>query len=115
MPALSPTMESGTIATWYVAEGDKISEGQVLADVETDKATVGFETTEDGVVAKRLVAAGTENVAINTPVLVVVEDAAHVDAFKEYSPSPAAAAPPPPAEGPGAAAPSAPAAATSGA
>lgn len=92
MPALSPTMEKGNLATWYVKPGDKIAEGQVLADVETDKATVGFETTEDGVVAKLLVPAGTQDVAINTPVLVVVEDAAHVDAFKEFKVDGAAAA-----------------------
>ncbi len=65
LPALSPTMEAGTIGKWHVKEGSKFSAGEVIADIETDKATMGFEAQDPGVVAKILVAAGSE--ATETP------------------------------------------------
>ena len=92
MPALSPTMEAGTIAAWKVAEGESFKDGDVLAEVETDKATVDFVATDEGVVAKLLVAAGAGEVKVGEPVIVVVEEAADVAAFASFAPEPAAAA-----------------------
>ncbi len=74
MPALSPTMEEGTLAKWLVKEGDTVESGQVLAEIETDKATMEFEAIDDGVVGKLLVSEGSENVAVNTPIAVIFED-----------------------------------------
>ena len=74
MPALSPTMEEGTLAKWLVKEGDKVKSGQILAEIETDKATMEFEATDEGVVGKLLVAAGTAGVKVNTPIAVMIED-----------------------------------------
>jgi len=105
MPALSPTMETGNLAEWNVEEGQAISAGDVLAQIETDKATVDFEATDDGVVAKILVSAGTNDVPVGTPMIVLVDDAADVAAFKDYTPSGAAPAAAAPAPAPAAAAP----------
>ncbi len=105
MPALSPTMSQGNLAKWHVKVGDKVSAGTVLADVETDKATMAFENQDDGVVAKLLVPDGAQNVVVGAPVLVLVEDAASVAAFANFAPGKAAA----PAAAPSAAAPAAPA------
>jgi pyruvate dehydrogenase E2 component (dihydrolipoamide acetyltransferase) len=85
MPSLSPTMEKGSIASWNVKEGQSFSAGDVLCEVETDKATVSFEAQDDGVVAKILSEAGPNEVQCGEPILIVVEDAADVDAFKEYT------------------------------
>jgi pyruvate dehydrogenase E2 component (dihydrolipoamide acetyltransferase) len=74
MPALSPTMEEGTLAKWLVKEGDTVSSGDLLAEIETDKATMEFEAVEEGVVGKLLVAEGTEGVKVNTPIAVMLED-----------------------------------------
>jgi pyruvate dehydrogenase E1 component beta subunit len=74
MPALSPTMEEGTLAKWLVKEGDKVKSGQILAEIETDKATMEFEATDEGTVGKLLVAEGTSGVKVNTPIAVMVED-----------------------------------------
>src|SRR5947209_13028334 len=71
MPALSPTMEQGKLAKWLKAEGDKVKPGDVLAEIETDKATMEVEAIDEGVLAKILVADGTENVAVNTPIAVI--------------------------------------------
>ena len=92
LPALSPTMEAGTIASWKVDEGSSFSAGTVLCEVETDKAIVDFVATDEGIVAKILVAAGGGEVKVGEPVLVVVEEAADVAAFASFSPEPAAAA-----------------------
>jgi pyruvate dehydrogenase E2 component (dihydrolipoamide acetyltransferase) len=81
MPALSPTMDAGAIAAWHVKEGQAVSAGDVIADVETDKATLGFEVQDDGVIARILVAAGTRDIKVGTPVAIIVEDAALVPAF----------------------------------
>ena len=79
MPALSPTMTEGTIARWLKKEGDTVSSGEVLAEIETDKATMEFEAVDEGVLGKIIVPEGTQNVAVNTPIAVIVaegEDAA---------------------------------------
>ena len=74
MPALSPTMEEGTLANWLVKEGDTVTSGAILAEIETDKATMDFEATSDGVVGKILVPAGTEGVKVNSPIAILLED-----------------------------------------
>ncbi len=74
MPALSPTMEEGTLAKWLVKEGDEVSSGDLIAEIETDKATMEVEAVDEGVVAKLLVAEGTEGVAVNAVIAVLVED-----------------------------------------
>ena len=68
MPALSPTMEEGTLAKWLVKEGDTVSSGDLLAEIETDKATMEFEAVDEGTIGKILVAEGTEGVKVNTPI-----------------------------------------------
>ena len=74
MPALSPTMEEGTLAKWLVKEGDVVKSGQILAEIETDKATMEFEAVDEGVIGKLLIAEGTAGVKVNTPIAVLVED-----------------------------------------
>jgi pyruvate dehydrogenase E2 component (dihydrolipoamide acetyltransferase) len=105
MPALSPTMEEGTLAKWLVKEGDTVSSGDVMAEIETDKATMEFEAVDDGVIGKILSAEGTEGVKVNTPIALLLEEGE--DAAAASAPAPAAA----PAEAPkaAAAAPAAPA------
>ena len=68
MPALSPTMEEGTLAKWLVKEGDEVNSGDLLAEIETDKATMEFEAVDEGVIGKIFVAEGTEGVKVNTPI-----------------------------------------------
>lgn len=74
MPALSPTMTEGKIAKWNVKEGDKVTSGTVLAEIETDKATMEVEAIDEGILGKILVPGGTENVAVNTPIAVILEE-----------------------------------------
>jgi pyruvate dehydrogenase E2 component (dihydrolipoamide acetyltransferase) len=74
MPALSPTMEEGTLAKWLVKEGDTVSSGDLLAEIETDKATMEFEAVDEGVIGKILVPAGTEGVKVNTPIAIILAD-----------------------------------------
>ncbi len=74
MPALSPTMEEGTLAKWLVKEGDTVSAGDLLAEIETDKATMEFEAVDEGIVGKLLVAEGTEGVKVNSPIAVMLEE-----------------------------------------
>jgi pyruvate dehydrogenase E2 component (dihydrolipoamide acetyltransferase) len=114
MPALSPTMTQGNIAGWKKKVGDTITAGESLGEIETDKATVDFESIDDGIVAKILVPEGTQDVVVGTPVIIMVESAEDVAAFKDYvaTPTPktpaataAAAPPPPPTSTPVAAAP----------
>ena len=106
MPALSPTMEEGTLAKWLVKEGDTVSSGDLLAEIETDKATMEFEAVDEGVIGKILIAEGTEGVKVNTPIAVILEDG---ESAADISAAPApAAAPAAKAEAP-AAAPAAPA------
>ena len=98
MPALSPTMESGTISKWNVAEGDSFSAGDSLAVIETDKASMDFEAQDDGVVAKLLVVEGGGEVKCGSPIMVTVEDAGDVGAFANFvwRPSGGEALPSPP-------------------
>jgi len=98
MPALSPTMEQGKLAKWLKSEGDAVKAGDVIAEIETDKATMEVEAVDEGVLARILVPGGTENVAVNTPIAVIAEEGEEV--------SDAAAPAPAPAQGDGAAAPS---------
>ncbi|XP_027590311.1 dihydrolipoyllysine-residue acetyltransferase component of pyruvate dehydrogenase complex, mitochondrial [Pipra filicauda] len=106
LPALSPTMQMGTIARWEKKEGDKINEGDLIAEVETDKATVGFESLEECYLAKILVPEGTRDVPIGAIICITVEKPEYVDAFKNYTldaaaaAPPAASVPPPPAAAP---------------
>ena len=79
MPALSPTMEEGTLAKWLVKEGDEVSSGDLIAEIETDKATMEFEAVDEGVVGKILVAEGTEGVKVNTPIAILLEDGESAD------------------------------------
>lgn len=74
MPALSPTMEEGTLAKWLVKEGEVIESGMILAEIETDKATMEFEAVDEGVMGKILIAEGSEGVAVNTPIAVLLEE-----------------------------------------
>ncbi|KAI8121903.1 mitochondrial, Dihydrolipoyllysine-residue acetyltransferase [Lucilia cuprina] len=107
LPALSPTMDQGTIVSWEKKEGDKLNEGDLLAEIETDKATMGFETPEEGYLAKIVIPAGTKDVPIGKLVCIIVQEEADVAAFKDFkdtagpakpaaAPAPAAAAAPPP-------------------
>ena len=74
MPALSPTMEEGTLAKWLVKAGDKVKSGQIIAEIETDKATMEFEAVDEGTISQLLVPAGTAGVKVNTPIAVIVEE-----------------------------------------
>jgi len=118
MPALSPTMEEGTLAKWLVKEGDTVKSGDLLAEIETDKATMEFEAVDEGTVAQILVAEGTDNVKVGTVIAVIAgedEDASSAKAApapasaatasKAETPVPAAAPAPAPAPAPAAAAP----------
>ncbi len=92
MPALSPTMEEGTLAKWLVKVGDKVKSGQILAEIETDKATMEFEAVDEGVVGALLVAEGTAGVKVNTPIAVMVEEGEDASSVASQ-PSSAAPAP----------------------
>ena len=91
MPALSPTMEEGTLAKWLVKEGDTVSSGDLLAEIETDKATMEFEAVDEGVIGKILVAEGTEGVKVNSPIAVLLEEG---EDASDIASAPAKAAPP---------------------
>ncbi|PWK62208.1 pyruvate dehydrogenase complex E1 component subunit beta [Roseicyclus mahoneyensis] len=87
MPALSPTMEEGTLAKWLVKEGDSVKAGDILAEIETDKATMEFEAVEEGVIGKILVAEGTEGVKVNTPIAIIGEAGETMAAPKATAPA----------------------------
>ena len=95
MPALSPTMEEGTLAKWLKKEGDTVSAGDIIAEIETDKATMEFEAVDEGILGKILVAEGTQGVKVNTPIAVMVEEGESADAVTDAAPAPAAEAPAP--------------------
>jgi pyruvate dehydrogenase E1 component beta subunit len=108
MPALSPTMESGTLAKWLKKEGDRIKSGDVIAEIETDKATMEVEAVDEGVLAKILIGDGTENVAVNTRIAIIAGEGEDASAAAS-GPAPAASAPAPaPAAAPAATVPAAP-------
>ncbi|MEX3015849.1 pyruvate dehydrogenase complex E1 component subunit beta [Gymnodinialimonas hymeniacidonis] len=91
MPALSPTMEEGTLAKWLVKEGDTVNSGDILAEIETDKATMEFEAVDEGVIGKILIEEGTEGVKVNTPIAIIGEDGEDMSAASaESAPAPAA-------------------------
>ena len=79
MPALSPTMEEGTLAKWLVKEGDEVSSGDILAEIETDKATMEFEAVDEGTIGKILISEGSEGVKVNTPIAVLLEEGESAD------------------------------------
>ena len=89
MPALSPTMEEGTLAKWLVKEGDTVESGDVLCEIETDKATMEFEAVDEGVIGKIIVADGTEGVKVNAPIAVLLEEGESVGDITD-APAPAA-------------------------
>ncbi len=96
MPALSPTMEDGKLAKWMVKEGDTVSSGDVLAEIETDKATMEVEAVDEGVIGKILIGEGTEHVAVNKPIAVLLEegeDNSALEGFEGGGVQPAAATP----------------------
>ena len=97
MPALSPTMEEGTLAKWNVKEGDAVNSGDVIAEIETDKATMEFEAVDEGVIGKIVVAEGAEGVKVNDLIAVLLEDGESVDDISD-APAPATAPPPAPAK-----------------
>ena len=102
MPALSPTMEEGTLSKWIKKEGDIVKAGDVIAEIETDKATMEVEAVDEGTLGKLLVAAGTENVKVNTPIAVLLQDgesAADIGSAKPAEPAKADADTPAAAEG----------------
>lgn len=100
MPALSPTMTQGSIGKWGKQAGDEIAAGDVVCEVETDKATVDFDAQDDSFMAKHLVEEGTQDIPVGTPIFVTVEDADSVAAFKDFTVDAAPTAPPSPAEEP---------------
>jgi len=87
MPALSPTMEEGKLAKWLKKEGDQVKAGDIIAEIETDKATMEVEAVDEGILAKILVADGTENVAVNTPIAVIAADGEDVSAAAAVDPA----------------------------
>ena len=103
MPAISPTMEEGTLAKWLVKEGDTVKAGDIIAEIETDKATMEFEAVDEGVIGKILIAEGTEGVKVNTAIAIIGElgetmtasaaKAAEVPQAAEKAPAAVAAAP----------------------
>ncbi|WP_085308697.1 pyruvate dehydrogenase complex E1 component subunit beta [Planktotalea arctica] len=93
MPALSPTMEEGTLAKWLVKEGDTVASGDILAEIETDKATMEFEAVDDGVIGKILVPEGSAGVAVNTAIALLLEDGDSADAVAAPTSAPTSATP----------------------
>ena len=98
MPALSPTMEEGNLSKWLVKEGDKVTSGDVIAEIETDKATMEVEAVDEGVVAKLVVPAGTEGVKVNALIAILAEDGEDVAEAAKSAAGSGAAAPAPKAE-----------------
>ncbi len=92
MPALSPTMEEGTLAKWLVKEGDVVKSGQILAEIETDKATMEFEAVDEGIIGKILIAEGSAGVKVNTPIAVLIEEGEAVPAAGAAKAAPVAVA-----------------------
>ncbi|MEH6728532.1 MAG: biotin/lipoyl-containing protein, partial [Hyphomicrobiales bacterium] len=87
MPALSPTMEEGTLSKWLKKEGDSVSSGDVIAEIETDKATMEVESIDEGVIGKIFVEEGTENVKVNSRIAVILEDGESADSISDAASS----------------------------
>jgi pyruvate dehydrogenase E2 component (dihydrolipoamide acetyltransferase) len=100
MPALSPTMEEGTLAKWLVKEGDKIESGDILAEIETDKATMEFEAVDEGTIAKILVAEGTDGVKVGAPIAILAGEGEDTSKAAAAAPKADTAAAPPPKAAP---------------
>ena len=83
MPALSPTMEEGTLAKWLVKEGDRIQSGDLIAEIETDKATMEFEAVDEGIIGKILISEGSEGVKVNSPIAVILDEGEELEANEE--------------------------------
>src|SRR5579864_9025383 len=98
MPALSPTMTEGTLSRWLKKEGENVRAGDVIAEIETDKATMEVEAVDEGVLGKILVADGTENVKVNEPIAILVDQGEDVPASAAPAPPPKPAAAPPQAQ-----------------
>ena len=90
MPALSPTMEEGTLAKWLVKEGDEVKSGDILAEIETDKATMEFEAVDEGKIAKILVPEGSEGVKVGAPIAIMAAEGEDASAAPKSVPPPAA-------------------------
>ncbi|CAN0097235.1 unnamed protein product, partial [Chrysoparadoxa australica] len=86
MPALSPTMEEGTLSSWLVKEGDTVNSGDVIAEIETDKATMEVEAVDEGTIGKILVDEGSEGVKVNAVIALLLEEGADASALDEYEP-----------------------------
>src|SRR5215831_17861956 len=95
MPALSPTMEKGNLAKWLKKEGDKVKSGDVIAEIETDKATMEVEAIDEGTIAKILVPEGTQDVAVNDVIAVLAGEGEDVKAASAGAAKPSASATPP--------------------
>src|ERR1700761_6460364 len=87
MPALSPTMEKGNLAKWLKKEGDNVKSGDVIAEIETDKATMEVEAVDEGTLGKILVPEGTNDVAVNTPIAMILAEGEDSSAIKDAPPS----------------------------
>src|SRR6185312_5338103 len=87
MPALSPTMEEGTLSKWLKKEGDTVTSGDVIAEIETDKATMEVESIDEGVIGKLLVAEGTEGVKVNATIAILLQDGESADAMDAAKPT----------------------------
>jgi pyruvate dehydrogenase E2 component (dihydrolipoamide acetyltransferase) len=96
MPALSPTMEEGTLSKWLVKEGDEVKSGDILAEIETDKATMEFEAVDEGTIAKILVPEGSEGVKVGAPIAILAEEGEDASAAGNAAPKADTAPPPPP-------------------
>src|SRR5579864_5997016 len=96
MPALSPTMEEGTLAKWLVREGDKVESGDILAEIETDKATMEFEAVDEGTIAKILVPEGSEGVKVGAPIAILAGEGEDAGAATSAAPKADIAPPAPP-------------------
>jgi pyruvate dehydrogenase E1 component beta subunit len=92
MPALSPTMEKGNLSKWLKKEGEAIKSGDVIAEIETDKATMEVEATDEGTLGQILIPEGTADVAVNTPIATILADGESASDIKASAPAPKAAA-----------------------
>jgi len=94
MPALSPTMEEGAVKKWLVREGEQVTAGQIIAEIETDKATMEYEAVDEGRIGKLLVPEGDTPIKVNAPIAIVLEEGENDSALKSYVPASGAAKPP---------------------
>src|ERR1700739_4558945 len=100
MPALSPTMTEGNLAKWHKKEGDAVKAGDVIAEIETDKATMEFEAADEGTLGRILVPEGTEGVKVNQPIALLLEEGEDAKALENAEPAAAGAKPSQPAAAP---------------